>query len=248
MAELDAATNILCRVAQAEGFPAEYAALTSGETIDRSSNIRTLLPYVDDERVMRLYGRTDATDARYLPASAKRPILLPTHHRLTELIVKFHHAKMGHQFEDGTICAIRQTFWVPNLRKLVRGVKSRCNVCKFRAALPQPPVAGQLPEDRVTPYVYAFTYTGLDYFGPVSVTVGRRNEKRWIALFTCLTTRAVHMEVAEDLSTDACLVCLRNFINLRGVPKRIRSDCGTNFVGGRQRDSKDGRLFRHGCD
>ncbi|XP_017483689.1 PREDICTED: uncharacterized protein LOC108372493 [Rhagoletis zephyria] len=90
---------------------------------------------------------------------------------------------------------------------------------------------GLLPEDRTTPYVRPFTFTGLDYFGPVSITIGRRTEKRWVALFTCLSIRAIHLEVAYDLSTDACILAMRNFMNRRGVPKRIRTDNGKNFVG-----------------
>lgn len=81
------------------------------------------------------------------------------------------------------------------------------------------------------PYVRPFSYTGLDYFGPISVTIRRQREKRWIALFTCLSVRAVHLEIACDLSSDACLLCIRNFVNRRGVPIQIRSDNGTNFVG-----------------
>lgn len=80
---------------------------------------------------------------------------------------------------------------------------------------------GQLPIDRLTPHVRAFTFTGLDYFGPINITIGRRTEKRWIAFFTCLTVRAVHIEIARDLSADQCILCVRNFINIRGVPSRI---------------------------
>lgn len=155
-------------------------------------------------------------------------VLFPRDNRFTELLIHNHHKRMGHQFEDGTICSIRSRYWVPNLRPLVRSVKMRCAVCKIRTAQPCPEIDGQLPVDRLIP---ALNFTGLDYFGPVNVTIGRRHEKRWIALFTCLTTRAVHMEVAQDLSTDACLSCINNFCNLRGIPARIRSDCGTNFVG-----------------
>lgn len=60
-----------------------------------------------------------------------------------------------------------------------------------------------------------YTYSGLDYFGPITVSIGRRTEKRWVALFTCLTKKAVHLEIAQDLSVDSCM---RNFINYRGVP------------------------------
>ena len=90
---------------------------------------------------------------------------------------------------------------------------------------------GELPLDRVATYVRPFTYTGIDYFGPYNIVIGRSVVKRWVALFVCSTIRAVHVEVAHDLSTDACILAIRNFINIRGVPKRIRSDNGTNFVG-----------------
>lgn len=142
-----------------------------------------------------------------------------------------HHERNGHQFEDATIASIRQNYWVPQLRKLVRSVRQRCLDCRVRRAQAVVPVMGQLPPDRLTPFVRPFTYCGLDYFGPVLVTVGRRREKRWVALFTCLTVRAIHLEIATDLSTDACLITIRNLCNLRGVPQRIRCDNGTNFVG-----------------
>lgn len=229
--EVESATEQLCRDAQRDSYPVEYAALDGKQPIERSSALIAMMPYMDDCKLMRLFGRTDAADKEHLPASAQRPILLPRDHPFTALIVKHHHEKMSHQFEDGIICQIRRRYWIPRLRPLVRKIKSACALCKLRAAEPNQPVAGQLPIDRLTPNVAAFSYTGLDYFGPVAVSVGRRQEKRWIALFTCLTTRAVHMEVATDLSTDACLLCIRNFCNLRGVPVRIRSDCGTNFVG-----------------
>ena len=90
---------------------------------------------------------------------------------------------------------------------------------------------GLLPRERVTPYQRPFSYTGLDLFGPVSVTIRRQKEKRWVALFTCLTMRAVHLELVTDLSSDACLIAIRIFINRRGVPVMVRSDNGTNFVG-----------------
>lgn len=189
------------------------------------------MPYLDKNGLMRLYGRTDATDAKYLSEDAKRPILLPRNHRFTELLIHHYHCKMSHQFEDATICAIRHRYWVVNLRQMVRSTKHRCYECKRRTAAPLQQTAGQLPQDRLTTFVHAFTFTGLDYFGPVNFTVERCQEKRWIALFTCLTVRAVHMKIATDLSTDACLLCIKNFCNLRGVPARIRSDQGTNFVG-----------------
>ena len=87
--------------------------------------------------------------------------------------------------------------------------------CKIAKAQPVNPLMASLPEDRLTPYNRPFTFTGLDYFGPVMVTIGRRVEKRWVALFTCLSSRAVHLELSYDLSTDACILTIRNFISRR---------------------------------
>jgi transposase InsO family protein len=73
--------------------------------------------------------------------------------------------------------------------------------------------------------------TGVDYFGPMTVTIGRRHEKRWGVLFTCLTARSVHLELSPSLDTDQMLMALMRFINRRGRPENMHSDNGTNFVG-----------------
>ena len=70
-----------------------------------------------------------------------------------------------------------------------------------------------------------------DFFGPLHVKFRRGSAKRWGCLFTCLSTRAVHLEVAQSLSTDDFLMVLRQFINRHGSPDEIYSDNGTNFVG-----------------
>lgn len=88
-----------------------------------------------------------------------------------------------------------------------------------------------LPAPRLSPFIRPFSYVGVDYFGPITVKVGRANAKRWFALFTCLTVRAVHVEVAFDLSTRSCICCIRRFIARRGAPIEIYSDNGTNFTG-----------------
>jgi len=61
------------------------------------------------------------------------------------------------------------------------------------------------------------------------VTVGRRKEKRWGVIFTCLTVRAVHLEIAHSLDASSCIMCIRNFFNRRGTPREIFTDNGTNF-------------------
>ena len=87
-----------------------------------------------------------------------------------------------------------------------------------------------LPEERLDAST-AFTNVGVDYFGPFTVTIGRRNKKRWCCLFTCLTVRAVHIEVVPKLDTNSCLNAILRFIARRSKPSTIISDNGKNFVG-----------------
>lgn len=235
--EVNAATRVASRIAQMEAFAADYDTLLRGQRVEKGE-LFLLNPYLDKTNVIRMYGRTDSANNTYLSHDAKHPIILPRAHRFTELLVQHYHEQMGHQLTDATIASVRSMYWIPQLRVLVRSVKRNCGVCKIRHAEPTVQMLGQLPIDRLTPYERPFTRTGLDYFGPVEVTIGRRREKRWVALFTCMAVRAVHLEIASDLSTDACLVCIRNLCNLRGVPAYIRCDNGTNFVGARNELSR----------
>lgn len=88
-----------------------------------------------------------------------------------------------------------------------------------------------LPTVRLTPHVRPFCYTGVDYFGPLLVKQGRSLAKRWVALFTCLTTRAVHLEIVHSLSTQSCVMAIRRFGSRRGFPTDFYSDYGTCFRG-----------------
>ena len=76
-----------------------------------------------------------------------------------------------------------------------------------------------------------FATTGVDYFGPLEVKLLRRTMKSWCCMFTCLVTRAVHIEVVNSLDTEACLAAITRFIARRGRPATMISDNGTNFVG-----------------
>ena len=88
-----------------------------------------------------------------------------------------------------------------------------------------------LPPERVISGKPAFSFVGVDYFGPFSVKQGRSVVKRYGCLFTCLTIRAVHIEIAQSLDTSSFISALQRFICRRGRPEVIRSDNGGNFVG-----------------
>ncbi|XP_017464838.1 PREDICTED: uncharacterized protein LOC108358176 [Rhagoletis zephyria] len=225
---------LICLLVQQEVFFDEIESLRKGSPIKKSSSLFKLSPMLDNEGILRLGGRIDYAEC--IPMSTKRPLILPRGHPISRLIAKHYHELFHHQNFEAAMCAIRRKFWIPSARRLLRSIKAECQICKNLSAVPETPLMGQIPCDRITPFVRPFTYSGVDYFGPVLVAIGRRQEKRWVALFTCLTIRAIHLEVARDLSTDAAIIVCRNFINRRGVPVRLRSDMGTNFVGASKED------------
>ena len=119
----------------------------------------------------------------------------------------------------------------------VRKVLNKCFTCRKFNSQPKPQIMGPLPTERLQINKPPFSATGVDYFGPIIIKRGkytRRNSvqiKRYGAVFTCLTTRAVHLEVAGDLSTECFILALRRFIARRGHPNVLYSDNGLNFVG-----------------
>ena len=90
-----------------------------------------------------------------------------------------------------------------------------------------------LPQVRLRFTFQAFDQTAVDYAGPFTTIKGRGRSrmKKWLCVFTCLSTRAVHLEVAWGLDTDSFLNAFTRFTSRRGVPKEMTSDNGTNFVG-----------------
>ncbi|XP_055610812.1 uncharacterized protein LOC129757562 [Uranotaenia lowii] len=234
------AERTLWRLAQMDGFPDEVAVFkhnqrTSISTkwpLDKSSSIFNLSPIMDELEVIRQDGRMQA--ARWMSQDAKYPIILPRNHRITYLLIDWYHRQYRHANEETVVNEIRQRFRVPRLRVQLQLTKKACMWCRVYKSTPKVPRMGPLPRVRLTPLVRPFTFTGIDYFGPYLIKVGRSAVKRWAVLFTCLTVRAIHLEVAASLTTDSCKKAIRRFIARRGAPEEIYSDHGTNFQGARR--------------
>lgn len=227
--EVGKAENQMWRIVQHASYFKEMLALKSNKPVDRNSDIRGFSPYLDEFGVIRMDGRIDATPA--LPISVKRPIILERRHRITTLLIDSYHRIYNHQAHETVVNEIRQRFWIPKLRVALRSVKSSCMHCKFKRAKPNIPEMSKLPAERITPYTPPFTNTGIDFFGPIEVKNGRKIEKRWGVIFTCATTRAIHLEMAYSLTTSSCIIAIRKFVSRRGQPSVMFSDNGTNLHG-----------------
>lgn len=118
---------------------------------------------------------------------------------------------------------------------MVKELRRSCKYCLLQRVRPVTQLTGELPEGRLAIELPPFSHVACDYFGPFKVELARnRTCKRWGALFTCTTTRAVYLDLAVSLSSEDFLLVFRRFIGLYGRPKAVYSDNGTNFVGAKR--------------
>ena len=161
---------------------------------------------------------------------AKHPNLLNWKHHAVDLFLQNEHKADQHEGTEHLRNIVRQKMWILGIRNALRSIKNKCVTCRKGRAQTIPPVMAFQPEERLDAST-AFTSVGFAYFDPFIVKIGRWNEKRWCCLFTCLTMRAVHIEVVPKLDTDSWLNAIMRFIARRGKPSTIISDNGKNFVG-----------------
>lgn len=227
--EIDNAELEIIKFCQQNIYSNEINALQNGKKIKQSSSIIKLNPVLING-VLRIGGRLDK--APTLSFDEKHQIILSNKMYISELLAKDCHERCAHSGREYTLSLIRRKYWITKGNACVRKCLNACLKCRknFRPAEKQ--IMSQLPADRITPNEAPFTRVGIDYFGPFYIKRARSQVKRYGVIFTCLVLRAVHLEVASDLSTDSFILALRRFIARRGPVKVFRSDNGTNFVGG----------------
>ena len=196
--------------------------------LKKSSSLNALDPYLDASGMLRVGGRIKKAN---LSDSLKNPVILPKTGHITELVLRHAHEKTHHSGRGLTLNELRSSgYWIINGNAAVRHFISRCVTCRhLRGTFGEQKMAN-LPSSRVEP-APQFSYCAVDYFGPWYVKEGRKEVKRYGALFTCLASRAVHIKVAHSMETDSFLQALRRFTCRRGPIRELRSDQGTNFVG-----------------
>ena len=211
-------------------YPEEMRNLKEGKRLKASSEILKLKPIMKEDDVMRVGGRISLAP---ISPDAANPIILPKKHHITTLLIRHLHESNGHCGVEQLLSLLREQFWVVKARVSIKTVLGKCLHCRKQLAPRMHQGMGELPKVRMIPYEPPFTYSGVDYFGPFYVKRGRGRviEKRWGAIFTCMNSRAVHLEVAKSLETDDFILVLMRFLNRRGQVKELRSDNGTNFVG-----------------
>ena len=229
--ELQRASVKILQLAQQMKFDAEIKRLQKGQFVSNKSKLLQLNPFLDGDRIIRVGGRLQNSRFNY---QIKHPILLPKSNPVTKLLIEHHHTLTHHGGIQTTLYSLRQQYWLIDGRNQVRHVIRSC----VRCTRINPPavnyVMGSLPKVR-TLETRPFTNTGIDYCGPFYIKEkkmrNRNKVKVYVAVFICLSTKAIHLEVVSDLTTEGFLAALKRFISRRGLCSTIFSDNATNFVG-----------------
>ena len=226
--EMQNSAEIWIRDSQSIHFSQEYQTLRKGGRPRNSLPIiRQLRLYIDEKNLIRCGGRMHNAP---LPETTKFPYLLPNNHRLTKLIIMDAHERICHSGTNATVIQVRQSFWIPAIRQLVKKTIHRCVTCRKvngqSYPTPDPPPLQKLRLQEAPP----FTTTGIDFTGALYV----RNKdhtlsKCYICLLTCASTRAIHLEVVQNLSEETFLQAFRRFCSRTSTPKFVMSDNANTF-------------------
>lgn len=220
--QMKLAELLLARRSQHISFNEEIKRLEAGRPMQKNSTIRKI--------AVELKNGILYLDSR-LKDERKRLPVLHAKEELTKKIIHHMHATLNHGNHHTVMNELQQKFHIVGLRGALRFIANKCQWCRTYRGTPHKVPIGDLPIERLTSNQPPFTAAAVDYFGPMHVTIGRRHEKRWGALYTCLTTRAVHVELAPSLSASSLILTLRRMMARRGTPTVLYSDNGTNMVG-----------------
>jgi hypothetical protein len=229
-----AKTHVVCYV-QKEAFPDEITILKrekdkqrpSKKGVTKSSKLAALSPFMSEDGILRVGGRLDRASISF---HTKHPAIIPSKHHIVQVLIQHYHEKEGHSGARAVLASVQREFWIIRGRSRIRWMIGKCTHCWKKFAPPCEQMMAPLPAVRVNIPDYPFAFTGVDYFGPFTIKRGRSQDKRYGCVFTCLTMRAVHIEVAHSLDAESFLCAFSRFTARRGVPQDVFSDNGTNFV------------------
>lgn len=230
--ELQEALVILLKLCQAEAFPREIRMLKANQDLKTNSNILSLNPFLDADGILRVGGRIKNSCYSF---DKKFPALLPKDHIFTNLVFEYFHEKLLHCGAQQLLACIREQFWPISGRNLAKHVVHNCIKCFKTKPRSYNPLMGDLPQKRLQSNTPVFSNVGIDYAGPILIkdrkTRGAKLIKAYICIFVCLVTKAIHLELVTDLTTDAFIAVLKRFISRRGKPATISSDNAKYFIG-----------------
>ncbi|KAL0829306.1 hypothetical protein ABMA28_004108 [Loxostege sticticalis] len=231
--ELNKAMRLIIKYEQGNLYQLEIKCLSDQTPIKGS--LKPLSPFLDGDGIIRVGGRLNNAPISY---AKQHPIILPKDSDITVLIIRNEHLRLLHAGQKLVLSSLRQRFWIVDGLRTVKKILHKCVTCFRMKAAATTQLMGSLPADRVTA-CRPFQKIGTDFAGPVAVKNSRIRKpvigKGYIVLFVCFVTKAIHLELASDLTTDAFLACFKRFISRRNLPSDVYCDNGSTYKGARNK-------------
>ncbi|XP_026747883.1 uncharacterized protein LOC113508909 [Trichoplusia ni] len=229
--ELERSLLKCIELVQQEEFKEDIERLKSNKALKGESKIKTLNPYLDGDGILRVGGRLRNAN---LEEQVKHPIIIGNKNYLVPLIIADAHARTLHGGVQLMLNYISSKYWVVRSKALIKACIHKCLICARFRSQSRTQIMGDLPKARVTP-ARAFLHSGVDFAGPFHITMskgrGIRTQKAYICVFICMSTKAMHLELVSDLTSEAFIAAFKRFVARRGKCSDLWSDQGRNFVG-----------------
>ncbi|XP_075259934.1 uncharacterized protein LOC142351679 [Convolutriloba macropyga] len=216
------------RLSQQQSFDENENQLTHNRPVQKRSRLIQLTPSVDEDGILRSNSRLANAP---VSTATKKPIILDGRNRIIRLFLELQHNINGHVGVKQQTRIIQLNFWVLQCKTVMKRISNRCYECRRQRQLNSQPQMSDLPSYRFSVKIVAFKETRVDFFGPFEIysqinTAMKVNR----CLFTCLTIRAVHIEVTRNLQKESCIMAFQRFFSRRGLPERIHSDNALYFT------------------
>ena len=255
VSEMRAVQLMIFRRVQQVAFAREMAFSQDGTArFDPKGSLAKFNPLIDEHGLVR--SRTRLQQHPTFSFANKTPIILPKGNKLCDLFIQYVHRINQHSSKQTTYYLLLTQFAIMGGRRTVAKAVFRCPTLGCQKPVMLKEIPAPLPVERLEEGA-VWEHVGVDLFGPIMVrhdchdcpdkncvhrhhcplsdagkkcTCAKKTEKRWGAIFTCLTSRAVHLELVYDMSTLAFMKAFTRFTSTRGTPTSMLSDQGKNFV------------------
>lgn len=234
--EINAAQLRWVEYVQAKHFKTEInLTRTNAENMKTKNRLWSLNPFIDEDDLFRVGGRLSNAQMAY---NEKHPLILPVEGHFTHLLIDYAHKQTLHGGAQLTLAYLRKRYWILNGRNTIRTKIHKCVVCHRQRGETTQQLMANLPSCRVRQQFRPFVHTGVDLCGPITIRTsklrGSKVHKGYIALFICMTVKAVHLEPVVDASADGFLMAFNRFVSRRGLCTDLYADNGTNFIGAKR--------------
>ena len=192
-----------------------------------------------NDGLIKVGGRLEQSDLTF---GRKHPTLVPDT-ELGDALIGYLHSHTEHQGRKITTAAIRESGYYPvGGRKRIDRIIAACIHCRTLRAPTMTQKMADLPAERLY-RIPPFYHCGIDVFGPFLTRYGKATRsntgtrKTWVLIFSCLYTRAIHLETLDSMDTASFKMAFNRFQAIRGDCAYLRSDAGSNFMGARNEDA-----------